>query len=72
MVPEEQLNTCVAAIKKRFSPTFIILFGSYAKNTQREDCDIDIAYFSEVALSPYDTFLSLSDRRLPLQGMCRA
>lgn len=61
MVTEEQLNKCVAAINKRLSPAFIILFGSYAKNTQREDSDIDLAYFSEVVLSPYEKFLFIGD-----------
>lgn len=57
MITEEQLHQCVEAMKNRLSPVFIILFGSYAKKTQREDSDIDLAYFSNEKLSSYDKFI---------------
>lgn len=40
---------------------FIILFGSFAKGTNRPDSDIDLAYFSKEPLSSYERFLLASE-----------
>ena len=42
----ESVNKFVKEIKKQYNVTEIILFGSYAKGTQNEDSDIDIAVVS--------------------------
>lgn len=38
-------------------PAFIVVFGSYAKGTAREDSDLDLAYYAEKKLSNYERFL---------------
>ena len=49
-------------IKKRYNVTDIILFGSYAKGTENEDSDIDIAIVS-------DDFDDIYDCMAVLMGM---
>lgn len=51
---KEQL---IEKVKQEVDPAFIILFGSFAKDTVREESDIDLAYFSNKQLSSYDRFL---------------
>lgn len=51
---KEQL---IKKVKQEVNPAFIILFGSFAKDTVREESDIDLAYFSSKQLSSYDRFL---------------
>ncbi|MFJ7747495.1 nucleotidyltransferase domain-containing protein [Peribacillus sp. NPDC097295] len=42
----------------KVNPSFIIIFGSYAKNTIHKDSDIDVAFYSQDSLhSTYDLFL---------------
>lgn len=49
-------------LKSKVDPAFIIVFGSYAKQTERPDSDIDIAFYSPNAtFSAYDTFLLAQD-----------
>ena len=42
----DSINKFVEEIKKKYNITAIILFGSYAKGTENEDSDIDIAIIS--------------------------
>lgn len=44
---KNSINKFVKAIKKQYNITGIILFGSYAKGTENEDSDIDIAVISD-------------------------
>ena len=44
-------------IKKHYNITAIILFGSYAKGTENENSDIDIAVISEDFDDIYDYFV---------------
>lgn len=42
----------------KLNPTFIIVFGSYAKDTTHKDSDIDLAFYSQdSSLSTYEIFL---------------
>lgn len=41
------INKYVKEIKKKYNVSTIILFGSYAKGTENEDSDIDIAIVSD-------------------------
>lgn len=41
----------------KLNPAFIIVFGSYAKNSTHKDSDIDVAFFSEErSLTTYEIF----------------
>src|SRR5690606_3095731 len=51
---EKQL---INLIQTKINPDFIILFGSFAKGTNRDDSDIYLAYFSKEQLSSYERFL---------------
>lgn len=50
----ESVNKFVEEIKKQYNVTEIILFGSYAKGTENEDSDIDIAVISDDFDDIYD------------------
>lgn len=42
----------------KFNPAYIIVFGSYAKNSTHKDSDIDVAFYSqEPPLTSYEIFL---------------
>lgn len=51
---EQQL---IHTINAQLHTDFIILFGSFAKGSAREDSDIDLAYFSSEQLSSYERFI---------------
>ncbi len=43
---------------ERINPSFIILFGSYAKGTVHQDSDIDVSFYKEgFTISPYELFM---------------
>lgn len=50
-------NKIINKIVKKVSPSFIILFGSFAKGIVRADSDLDLAYFAHNELSSYDRFI---------------
>ena len=56
------INEYIKEIKKRYNITAIILFGSYAKGTENENSDIDIAVIS-------DDFDDIYDCMAVLMGM---
>ncbi|MDM5231316.1 type VII toxin-antitoxin system MntA family adenylyltransferase antitoxin [Lysinibacillus pakistanensis] len=47
----------VEKLASAVNPAFVIVFGSYAQGSAREDSDLDIAYFAERQLSAYERFL---------------
>lgn len=47
MLSKQLKNTIKEVLQARVQPSFILLFGSYAKGIEHEDSDLDIAYFSE-------------------------
>lgn len=57
MLNKDIKQQIIETINARLNTAFIILFGSFAKGTTREDSDIDLAYFSEQHLSSYERFL---------------
>ncbi|MDW0114675.1 nucleotidyltransferase domain-containing protein [Sporosarcina saromensis] len=57
MLTNEIMVQLIEKVKQEVNPAFIILFGSFAKDTVREESDIDLAYFSSKQLSSYDRFL---------------
>ncbi|WP_194702663.1 nucleotidyltransferase domain-containing protein [Fusibacter ferrireducens] len=44
---QEITNMCVDYLNKRFSPLFIIVFGSYSRAEARPESDLDIAVFCD-------------------------
>lgn len=58
----DSVNKFIQEIKKKYNVTAIILFGSYAKGTENEDSDIDIAVIS-------DDFDDIYDCMAVLMGM---
>lgn len=50
----KNINKYVNEIKKQYNITSIILFGSYAKGTENENSDIDIAVISDDFDDIYD------------------
>ncbi len=61
MLNREVEQQLIQTINEQLNPAFIILFGSFAKGTARQDSDIDLAYFSEQQLSSYERFTLAGD-----------
>lgn len=57
MLNNEIQQRMIDTINERLDTDFILLFGSFAKETGRDDSDIDLAYFSNNHLSSYERFL---------------
>ena len=57
MLSEETQQQLIQTINQQLDTDFIILFGSFAKGTEQEDSDIDLAYFSKKQLSSYERFI---------------
>lgn len=53
------INEFIEEIKKQYNITAIILFGSYAKGTENEDSDIDIAIISDDFEDIYECMANL-------------
>jgi len=53
------INKFIEEIKKHYNITAIFLFGSYAKGTENEDSDIDIAIISDDFDDIYDCMAHL-------------
>ena len=54
---EKHIEMQLIQLIQKVNPAFILLFGSFAKGTNREDdSDIDLAYFSKKQLSSYERF----------------
>ncbi len=51
----------VTYLTSKLNPAFIILFGSYAKGTNRAESDVDLAYLSKFPLSSYERFIIAND-----------
>jgi uncharacterized protein len=45
-------------LRSEFSPSFIYLFGSFAKGEGREDSDIDLAIYTNEIVNPYKLLLA--------------
>ena len=55
----ESINKFVEEAKKYYNVKVVILFGSYAKGTENENSDIDIAIISEDFEDVYDCIAHL-------------
>lgn len=56
MLNNEIQEQIIEQLKQKLNPSFIILFGSFAKGVTHEDSDVDLAYFSNKQLSSYERF----------------
>lgn len=61
MLEQEMQKQIINHLQSEVDPAFIILFGSYAKGTNRQESDIDLAYYSERQLSSYERFILSAD-----------
>jgi uncharacterized protein len=50
-------NCIVKFLINKIKPQIIYLFGSFAKGEGREDSDVDLAIYTDEAVSPYDLFI---------------
>jgi predicted nucleotidyltransferase len=57
VLPNEIKETLVQKLAEVLKPDFILLFGSFAQNREREDSDLDLAYYSSRKLTDYERFL---------------
>ena len=56
MLNDEIKEQVIEKLKEQLNPDFLILFGSFAKGTAREESDLDLAYFGHKQLSSYERF----------------
>ena len=69
MIDADKINEIISGIATRFNPDKIILFGSYANGTQKEDSDIDLLIIQDSDLPPqkrgFDIRMSLIGSMIP-------
>ena len=69
MVDSNKINEIASRIATKFNPEKIILFGSYANGTQKEDSDLDLLIIQETDLPPqqrgFDIRMSLIGTMIP-------
>lgn len=69
MIDSDKINEIISRIATRFNPDKIILFGSYANGTQKEDSDIDLLIIQDSDLPPqkrgFDIRMSLIGSMIP-------
>ncbi|MGM0410836.1 MAG: type VII toxin-antitoxin system MntA family adenylyltransferase antitoxin [Bacillota bacterium] len=57
MLSNEEKNIIIDFLTEKLTPELIYIFGSYAKNSERDNSDIDIAILSEREIDEYKLFL---------------
>ena len=69
MIDSNKINEIASRIATKFNPEKIILFGSYASGTQKEDSDIDLLIIQDTDLPPqkrgFDIRMSLIGTMIP-------
>jgi len=53
MITKEQINKIIDIIVKNFNPQRVILFGSYATNSQRTSSDLDLLIIKDMDVPRY-------------------
>lgn len=56
-MPDHMCSIIVNMLTKKFDPSFIIIFGSYAKQTTHEGSDVDIAFYTNKEVTQYEAFI---------------
>lgn len=59
MINDENSRLIAESILSVVKPTSIFLFGSYAKNSENPDSDIDICVITEEDKNPFDIMTSI-------------
>lgn len=54
---KELKDLVINILNERLQPAFILVFGSYANGTAREESDLDLAYYSNKTLNSYERFI---------------
>lgn len=57
----ELLKKAIDLLIEKINPYMVYLLGSASRDELREDSDIDIAYISDINLTPYQNFLLAQD-----------
>ncbi|QTL97423.1 nucleotidyltransferase domain-containing protein [Iocasia frigidifontis] len=57
MISKAEKIIIIDFLEQKLSPELIYVFGSYSKNNERKDSDIDIAFLSENEVDEYQIFL---------------
>lgn len=69
MIDSNKINEIALRIATKFNPYKIILFGSYANGSQKEDSDIDLLIIQDTDLPiqqrGYDIRMSLVGTKIP-------
>lgn len=69
MIDSNKINEITDRIAKKFNPERIILFGSYANGTQKEESDLDLLIIQDTDLPPqkrgFDIRMSLIGIMIP-------
>lgn len=69
MIDSNKIHEITTRIASKFNPEKIILFGSYASGTQKDDSDLDLLIIQETDLPPqnrgYDIRMSLLGMMIP-------
>ena len=68
-IPNEIIKELVSRIAEEFHPQRIILFGSYANNTQRPESDIDLLIVMDTPLRESLQALKIRQHINPLFGV---
>ena len=56
MVTMAQIQELTRRIERQFHPDRVVLFGSYAQGTAKQDSDIDLLVVAETALPPPERY----------------
>ena len=57
MLTDTEKNVIVDYLTQKVNPDLIYVFGSYSKNRERKNSDIDIAYLKKKKIDEYKLFL---------------
>ena len=60
MLEQQNINSIVQRLKTQLNPVKVILFGSYASGTPREDSDMDLLIVADTDLPPVERFALVS------------
>jgi len=57
MISKKEKNIIINFLKNQIDPELIYIFGSFSRDKERRDSDIDIAFLSSAEFEEYNIFL---------------